>query len=71
MPSPADLGISLSESCLMHPIKSVSGVLVAAPIEAHDFSPSFPCCAECTTMSCERRVAELCEEMGWEISPGR
>ena len=61
---PADLGISLNESCLMHPIKSVSGVLVAAPIEAHDFSPSFPCCAVCTTFNCEKRVAELRKELG-------
>jgi hypothetical protein len=60
---PADLGISLNESCLMHPIKSVSGVLVAAPIEAHDFSPSFPCCATCTTIHCQDRVASIRAEL--------
>jgi len=60
---PADLGISLNESCLMHPIKSVSGVLVAAPIEAHDFSPSFPCCATCTTVHCQDRVASIRAEL--------
>jgi hypothetical protein len=59
---PADLGISLNESCLMHPIKSVSGVLVAAPIEAHDFSPSFPCCAVCTTINCRDRVESIRKE---------
>jgi hypothetical protein len=56
---PGEIGITLNESCLMHPLKSVSGVLVAAPIEAHDFSPAFPCCATCTTLACQERVAML------------
>ena len=56
---PSEIGISLNDSCLMHPIKSVSGVLVLAPIEAHDFSPAFPCCATCTTLACQERVASL------------
>ncbi len=29
---PDEIGISLNDSCLMHPIKSVSGVLVLAPV---------------------------------------
>ncbi len=56
---PAEIGITLNESCLMRPIKSVSGVLVLAPLEAHDISPSFPCCASCTTLDCQERVAAL------------
>ncbi|MCW8984284.1 MAG: hypothetical protein OQK55_03000 [Thermoanaerobaculales bacterium] len=56
---PGEIGISLNDSCLMHPIKSVSGVLVLAPVEAHDFSPAFPCCATCTTLACQERVASL------------
>jgi hypothetical protein len=56
---PGEIGISLNDSCLMHPIKSVSGVLVLAPVEAHDFSPAFPCCATCTTLDCQERVATL------------
>jgi hypothetical protein len=59
---PTDLGISLNESCLMNPIKSVSGVLVAAPIEAHDFNPIFPCCAVCTTFACRDRVESIRNE---------
>ncbi len=58
---PGEIGISLNDSCLMHPVKSVSGVLIAAPITAHDFSPAFPCCASCTTLACQERVAELKE----------
>ena len=56
---PDELGITLNQSCLMHPTKSVSGVLVMAPIDAHDFSPAFTCCATCTTLSCQERIAEL------------
>ncbi len=56
---PDELGISLNSSCLMHPIKSVSGVLVLAPITAHEFSPGFPCCATCTTLACQERAAAL------------
>jgi hypothetical protein len=56
---PDEIGISLNDSCLMHPIKSVSGVLVLAPIKAHDFSPAFPCCATCTTLDCQERIVSL------------
>jgi len=56
---PDEIGISLNNSCLMHPIKSVSGVLVLAPVEAHEFSPAFPCCATCTTLDCQERAASL------------
>jgi len=56
---PGELGITLNESCLMHPVKSVSGVLVLAPIETHDFNPAFPCCATCITLDCQQRAATL------------
>lgn len=57
--APDEIGISLNDSCLMQPIKSVSGVLVFAPIDAHDFSPAFPCCATCTTLDCQERTASI------------
>jgi len=56
---PDEIGISLNDSCLMRPIKSVSGVLVLASVEAHDFNPAFPCCATCTTLNCQERIASL------------
>ena len=56
---PDEIGISLNDSCLMHPVKSVSGVLVLTPVEAHDFSPAFPCWATCTTLACQDRAASL------------
>ena len=56
---PDEIGISLNDSCLMQPTKSVSGVLVLAPVEAHEFSPAFPCCTTCTTLACQERIASL------------
>jgi hypothetical protein len=56
---PEELGITINASCLMHPLKSVSGVLVTAPVSAHDFSPGFPCCASCTTLDCQDRIASI------------
>jgi hypothetical protein len=56
---PGEIGISLNESHLMHPLKSVSGVLVLAPTEAHSFSPAFPCCTTCTTLECQDRISTL------------
>jgi hypothetical protein len=56
---PDEVGITLNDSCLMHPTKSVSGVLVLAPIDAHDFSPAFTCCTTCTTLNCQERITGL------------
>ena len=58
---PDEIGITLNDTCLMSPIKSVSGVLVVAPVEAHCFSPSFTCCSMCTTLDCQERTATLRE----------
>ncbi len=57
--NPAETGVTINDSCLMSPIKSVSGVLVLAPIEAHVFSPAFTCCSTCTTLDCQERAAGL------------
>jgi len=56
---PTQIGVTINDSCLMSPIKSVSGVLVLAPIEAHVFSPAFTCCSTCTTLDCQERAAGL------------
>lgn len=56
---PGDAGISLGESALMAPVKSVSGVLVAAPPAAHRFRPDFAFCESCTERSCLARMATL------------
>lgn len=56
---PTEIGVTINDSCLMSPIKSVSGVLVLAPVEAHVFSPAFTCCSTCTTLDCQERAAGL------------
>jgi hypothetical protein len=56
---PEEIGVTLNESCLMSPIKSVSGVLVAGPGEAHRFRPDFPFCDDCRTHECGSRMASV------------
>ena len=56
---PDETGVSLGESALMSPIKSVSGVLVAAPPQAHRFRPDFEFCDLCVERTCLGRMASL------------
>jgi hypothetical protein len=56
---PEEIGVTLNDSCLMSPIKTVSGVLVAGPGEAHRFRPDFPFCDDCRTHECGRRMASV------------
>ena len=56
---PEEIGITLNESCLMSPIKSVSGVLIAGPEEIHEFVNSYPFCDTCTARSCIERMQNL------------
>lgn len=51
------IGMALSASFLMRPIKSVSGVLVAGPAQIHRFRPVYPFCDDCTTHECRPRMA--------------
>jgi hypothetical protein len=54
--APEEIGITLNESCLMQPLKSVSGVLVAGPGRAHEFDDDFEFCDECATRHCRDRI---------------
>jgi hypothetical protein len=56
---PEEIGVTLNDSCLMSPIKTVSGVLVAGPGTAHKFRPDFPFCEDCRTHECGRRMASV------------
>jgi hypothetical protein len=57
---PEEIGISLNPRFLMQPIKSVSGVLVAAPGEVHAFpAGSFAFCAECRNQTCQERIESV------------
>jgi hypothetical protein len=59
---PEEVGITLRESCLMEPLKSISGVLVAARPEAHRFDNTYPFCTTCTTQTCRSRIAAIDSE---------
>ena len=58
---PSRIGIRLNESCLMSPIKSVSGVLVAGPVQAHAFDNDFDFCLDCADWECRDRIASLAD----------
>ncbi|MEO0081626.1 MAG: vitamin B12 dependent-methionine synthase activation domain-containing protein [candidate division WOR-3 bacterium] len=59
---PEEIGITLRESFLMEPLKSVSGVFVCGPAEIHRFEAGFSYCAECRDPGCRKRIAALDEQ---------
>lgn len=62
--NPEQIGISLNASCLMSPIKSVSGVLVVGHPGIHDFENDFDFCFDCADWECRSRIASL-----FQLSP--
>jgi hypothetical protein len=58
---PEEIGISLRESYLMQPLKSMSGVVVAGAREIHAFEDSFPFCRECRARGCRARILRVME----------
>jgi hypothetical protein len=54
---PGEIGVTLGDSCLMQPLKSVSGVLVAGPPEIYEIDRSYPFCGECRDATCRGRIA--------------
>lgn len=56
---PEQIGVTLNDSFLMQPLKSVSGVLIAGPMEIHDFAMGYPACGECKTQGCRERIRGL------------
>ncbi|MFC1544249.1 vitamin B12 dependent-methionine synthase activation domain-containing protein [Gemmatimonadota bacterium] len=59
---PEQIGITLNESFLMTPLKSVSGVLIAGPVDSHMFVARFSYCPSCTNRSCVDRMERLVAE---------
>jgi hypothetical protein len=53
---PEEIGIELNASCLMVPLKSVSGVILAGPAAIHDIVDDYPCCAGCAERACRDRL---------------
>jgi hypothetical protein len=56
---PEAIGIGLTESCLMEPLKSISGVMVIGPAEIHGFDNDYRFCSECRTKDCRRRIQAI------------
>lgn len=56
---PERVGITLGDSSLMHPLKSVSGVLIAGPASIHIFETGFTFCSACRDRTCIARMNSL------------
>ena len=56
---PEEIGIDLTESCLMDPLKSISGVMVLGSPKIHEFDDDYRFCSECRTRDCRRRIRSL------------
>lgn len=56
---PEQVGLSLTGSCLMQPLKSVSGVLLAGPKTIHRFRPHYDFCDNCEDRTCRTRMRDL------------
>ncbi|MBC8428616.1 MAG: hypothetical protein H8D05_00060 [FCB group bacterium] len=56
---PGQIGITLNDSSLMTPLKSVTGVLIFGRREIHFFEPMFSYCTACTHRSCMDRLKKL------------
>ncbi|MEW5702451.1 MAG: vitamin B12 dependent-methionine synthase activation domain-containing protein [Candidatus Zixiibacteriota bacterium] len=56
---PEEIGITLNASCLMHPLKSISGVILVGPGTAFAFEDDYAFCRLCETHSCRERLARV------------
>lgn len=56
---PQRIGISLNNSYLMIPLKSVTGVLVSGKKEIHFFESNYTFCRFCKTHSCRARMKRI------------
>lgn len=56
---PERIGLTLTDSCLMQPMKSISGVFVGGPVRIHLFSDSYDFCEECRTRVCRHRIRQV------------
>ena len=57
--NPDTIGIRLTASCLMIPLKSISGVLVAGSTAIHEHGRDYPCCRSCRERTCLDRITRL------------
>jgi hypothetical protein len=58
---PSEIGITLLESFLMTPLKSISGVLLTGKKEIHIIEADYAFCSQCKTHSCQQRIGAFYE----------
>ena len=56
---PQEIGITLLDSYIMKPLKSISGIIVVGNREIHNFADDYPFCRECKTHSCRERIRNV------------
>lgn len=56
---PEEIGIDLTDSFLMQPLKSISGICVAGEKHLFDIKPDYPFCNECKSRTCTERYQAL------------
>lgn len=59
---PDETVIALNDSCLMSPLKSISGVLVIGQQNIFEFDDTFPFCSDCVHRSCRDRIRAVLEQ---------
>jgi len=60
---PGEIGMSIDSRWVMHPYKSISGILAAAPMEVHRFRQGFSFCSQCRERKCIERLELLETEL--------
>lgn len=56
---PEEIGITLRDSFLMRPLKSISGVVIAGRKQIFDFDNTFDFCDDCSTWTCRERISAV------------
>ena len=56
---PVKIGVSINESCLMSPLKSISGILVTGNKKIFKIYPDYPFCKDCKSQSCIERTSKI------------
>lgn len=58
---PEDIGITLNQSFLMQPLKSISGIIITGKKEIFQFDDTFSFCRDCATHECRERMRAVME----------
>ncbi len=59
---PEEIGVTLKNKWIMHPFKSISGILVVGELRIHIFKPVFSFCKDCREHKCLQRMKLLEKE---------